>query len=277
MENGWINDFIEINCPVYLSSQETMALTNLGKQIRSYTGKFGDFNTMRECMNLANATNYVQTYYPTLSGVPFNEKIKEIIRDAVQGQRCVSKRQEILYNNERKIEATVELINRFNLKTITFAQSTAFVDDLKSQLGHKAVAYHSYVKPETRMVLKTKLYKTLGGVANAAKKHDRKFHKVEGGYELKWKVPKKFGVKSLKEEAIVKFQDNRYAVNVICTAKALDQGFDVPDIQLGIDASRTSNPTQHIQRTGRVARNFTYKDGSKKRGIYVNLYVQAQL
>ena len=95
-----------------------------------------------------------------------------------------------------------------------------------------------------------------------------------GGAQLvSWKVPKRFGAKSLKEEALRKFSLPQSKVNVICTAKALDQGFDAPDVQLGIDASRTSNPTQFIQRSGRIARNYIYKDGSTKQGIYVCLYV----
>ena len=159
----------------------------------------------------------------------YNDKVNEIIRDAVQGQRCVRMRQEILYNNEHKVKASVELVKHFNLKTITFAQSTKFVDDVKEVLGTTAVAYHSYLKPENRMVEKTKVYKTLSGLTRAIKKNpDKKYRQLpDSTFQLYWKEPKKFGVDSLKKDAILRFSNNRYKVNVICTAKALDQGFDV--------------------------------------------------
>ena len=265
--NGWINDFVEINVPVYLSRDENNDLTNLSKQIRSYTAKFGDFDTMRSCMNLESAREHARLFYPDAE---LNSKTTEIVRDAVQGQNCIRLRKEILYNNECKVAATVEILKTFNLKTITFSQSTKFVDRVHNLVP--SVAYHSYLQPEERVFKKTKLYRTLSGAERACKADEGKKYKgTEEGFEVYWYISKKVGTNTLKKEALEAFENN--VVTTICTAKALDQGFDVPDIVLGIDASRTSNPTQHTQRTGRIARNYTYPDGSKKRGLFVNLYV----
>jgi superfamily II DNA or RNA helicase len=267
IKNGWINDFVEINIPVYLSRTETQELSNLSKQIRSYTAKFGDFDTMRSCMNLESAREHARLFYPD---VELNGKTTDIVRDAVQGQNCIRMRQEILYNNECKVAATVELIKTFNLKTITFSQSTKFVDKVHSLVP--SVAYHSYLQPEERVFKKTKMYRTLSGAERACAADVSKKYKVtENGFEVYWNITKKVGTNTLKKEALAAFENN--VVKTICTAKALDQGFDVPDIIFGIDASRTSNPTQHTQRTGRIARNYTFADGSKKRGLFVNLYV----
>lgn len=270
IENGWINDFVEINCPVYLNRNEVEQLESISKQIRYYTGKFGDFTAMRNCINLGNATNFALNYYPKES---LNEKAKEIQRDAAQGQRYISKRQEILYKNKEKVTATVDIIDEFKLKTITFSQSTEFADEVKYSLGAKAVAYHSNLESKNRKVEKTKTYKTLKSASKFASGIGGKIRERNDSYEVYWKEVKRIGVTTLKKEALSHFSSNRYKERVICTARALDQGFDVPDVQLGVDGSRTSNPTQHTQRTGRVARNHTYKDGTEKQSVYINLFI----
>jgi len=270
IEKGWINDFFEINIPVYLTRDEKVGLANLSKQIRMYTSKFGDFDTMRNCMNSENAKAYAALWYP-------HEDLKEmttsLVRDAVNAQRCVRKRQEFLYKTYHKVEATVDLINEFGLKAITFSQSTSFADEVKKSLGKTAVVYHSNLDSISRKVTKKKLYKSEKGARSSAKLNKGEYKKVKDGYEVSWKVVKKIGKNTLKKESLERFSNSSHGIKTICTAKALDQGFDVPDVQLGIDASRTSNPTQHTQRTGRIARNYTYEDGTKKQGIYINLYV----
>lgn len=268
---GWISDFIEINVPVNLSRKEIEGLENLDKQIRYYMSKFGDFDIMRNCMIFEKAKAFAQLHYPHQDT---NSTASEIVKWAVQGQRHIKKRQEFLYNTERKVEVAVELVNEFGLKTIMFSQSTQFADTVSEKLGDKAVTYHSNIKSQTRLLVKEKIFKKQDSAENFKKlKEKAKIEKIPEGYKVIWKEPKVFGLKVLKEEAIKLFKDNRTNVSVISTAKALDQGFDVADTELGIDGSRTSNPTQHTQRTGRIARNYTYKDGTKKRGVYINLYV----
>ena len=271
IKRGWISDYIEVNVPVPMLRREIEGLENLDRQIRFYMSKFGDFNVMRNCMSFENAKTYAQMHYPYEDSTT---KASEIVKWAVQGQRHIKKRQEFLYKTERKVETAVELFTEFDLKTIMFSQSTQFADDVVEKLGSVAVTYHSNIKSQVRNATKEKIYKTKPAAEKFQRTKDKaKIEESTGMYTVTWKEPKVFGVKSLKEEAVKLFNDQRSKVKVISTAKALDQGFDVADIELGIDSSRTSNPTQHIQRTGRVARNFTYKDGTKKRGVYINLYV----
>ena len=47
-------------------------------------------------------------------------------------------------------------------------------------------------------------------------------------------------------------------IDVLLTCRALDEGFDLPDIEVGIVASMTKSPRQRIQRLGRILRK---KDG----------------
>ena len=53
---------------------------------------------------------------------------------------------------------------------------------------------------------------------------------------------------------------------IILSNKVLDEGMDVPEAKRCIILASTGNPTQFIQRRGRVLRKFsdTYKDGTKK-------------
>ena len=59
---------------------------------------------------------------------------------------------------------------------------------------------------------------------------------------------------------------------IILSNKVLDEGMDVPEAKRCIILASTSNPTQFIQRRGRVLRQFhdTYKDGTKKK--YAEIY-----
>ena len=272
IRQGWISDFVEINLAVPLSVGEEQGMHNLDKQVRHYLSKFGsDFEVMRSCMNQAGAKSYAALMYP---GEDPDVAGKQLVVSAVQGYRLIKKRQEFLYKTQRKVDATVELIKEFGLKTIMFSQSTDFADKVNHVLGDCSVVYHSNLETQNRLITKTKEYKTQSGANNFIANNPEAKVKQSGNLWIcSWKESTKFGVKKQKDEALRLFKDARSKKQVIVTAKALDQGFDVKDIELGIEASRTSNPTQRIQRTGRVARNFTYKDGTKKRGIYINLYI----
>jgi len=58
------------------------------------------------------------------------------------------------------------------------------------------------------------------------------------------------------------------AARVINTARALDEGFDVPGVELAVISSGSSSPRQDVQRTGRAIR---FVEG--KMGYVVNLYM----
>ena len=74
--------------------------------------------------------------------------------------------------------------------------------------------------------------------------------------------------KYARKKALEEFNDDKRDVRVINTAKALDEGFDVPGVELAIIASGSSSPRQDVQRTGRAIR---FVEG--KVGYIVNLYM----
>tara|TARA_Y100000996_G_scaffold414725_1_gene406547 strand:- start:5338 stop:6501 length:1164 start_codon:yes stop_codon:yes gene_type:complete len=76
------------------------------------------------------------------------------------------------------------------------------------------------------------------------------------------KMPKK-----KRQEALDRFAETDDAI--LCTVKALNQGFDAPDVEIGIIAGLESKALPMIQRLGRLIR---YKRG--KRGRVYILYVK---
>ena len=65
--------------------------------------------------------------------------------------------------------------------------------------------------------------------------------------------------KKQKELALESFKDGR--INVLCSTKALNQGFDVPDANMGIICGITSKSLSMIQRIGRLIRFQEDKTG----------------
>ena len=73
--------------------------------------------------------------------------------------------------------------------------------------------------------------------------------------------------KKQKEFALESFKDKK--INVLCSTKALNQGFDVPDANMGIICGLTSKSLSMIQRVGRLLRFQEDKVGK-----IIILYVQ---
>ena len=73
--------------------------------------------------------------------------------------------------------------------------------------------------------------------------------------------------KKQKELALESFKDG--SINVLCSTKALNQGFDVPNANMGIICGITSKSLSMIQRVGRLVR---FQEG--KVGEIIILYVK---
>jgi len=71
----------------------------------------------------------------------------------------------------------------------------------------------------------------------------------------------------LRKEALRKFKEGE--VNVLCSTKALNQGFDVPNANVGVICGLTSKALSMVQRVGRLIR---FEEG--KKGLVYVLYVK---
>lgn len=66
----------------------------------------------------------------------------------------------------------------------------------------------------------------------------------------------------LRDRASVLNQYRRGEIDVLVTCRALDEGFNVPETELGIIAASTATRRQRIQRLGRVVRPAKGKEGA---------------
>ncbi|MBR9701129.1 hypothetical protein GOV11_04660, partial [Candidatus Woesearchaeota archaeon] len=57
-------------------------------------------------------------------------------------------------------------------------------------------------------------------------------------------------------------------IDVVCSAKALNEGFDFPAAELGVSVSRNKSKTVYTQQLGRVVR----KHGDKE-SMFIHLYL----
>lgn len=64
------------------------------------------------------------------------------------------------------------------------------------------------------------------------------------------------------------------ATNAILTARALDEGVDLPSVALGVILSRSASTTQYLQRLGRIIRRHIFEDGVEKIAIIINIYIK---
>ncbi len=73
-----------------------------------------------------------------------------------------------------------------------------------------------------------------------------------------------------QRDAVLKdFEDDKRDIRVINAAKALDEGLDVPGVEVALICSGTSGGRQNIQRTGRAIR---FQEG--KKAFIINLYIK---
>jgi len=274
--NGWVSKIREYNLGIEMSATEREEYGSLKRQFQAMFDKFeNDFELMKNCSFGAKPGFHQPTaryYEPTVvkyakrmgwrgndAVTAFSNYMQNQTRArgtkisvwggdmnhpfhpdklngfAVNGMRLMRKMKEFVYHLESKVQIGYELITQLPYKIITFGEVVATAERLHEMLGDSAVIYHSKMKAK---------------VVNG--------RKISGA--------------QLKRDSIVSIKSNK--VRIILTAKALDEGADFPDLECGIMFSRTSSDTKHTQRTGRVARSFTYEDGRLKVAVIINLYIK---
>jgi superfamily II DNA or RNA helicase len=193
---------------------------------------------------------------------------KNISKYAHQWNWAMTERKNFLYNIPAKIEAVKEITNKFDVPTITFAETIQFVDSLVKELGSKARAYHSNIPPLI-IYEPAKAYRNFKYAKAFRQRVNGKieFDEAEGKYAIHYNKEIKLAGSKLKQKIINDFEDNKFSV--LCTAKALDEGFNVEGIELGIICSASSKQRNSIQRTGRTLRFVPNKTAR-----IINLYIK---
>jgi len=268
LDNGWVSDHVIYNLGIQMPERDKQEYEKLNKKFHRFFSTFGhDFDKARKC---ASDEEYARRY-----ALSKNYDTEYVQIRAWNFMRVMRERKNYLYNAPVKLDVCEQIVSRFpNRKTITFSQSTDFADKLSDRLGDIAVAYHSSLSTEIRdendkVIARAKKIKENGSTKTVYEDRDENRYSWS---QIKVAYPNKkltrMGKTRLRKEALRKFGDNRYKIQVMCSAKALDVGLDIPDIDMGIVASGTSTTRQNIQRNGRVIR---YVEG--KQAIIVQLYI----
>lgn len=187
----------------------------------------------------------INTAIPEEQYINDNYNPDVIFNDSKVLGNMVRLRADILNTNVTKLNACIEL-NELPLgKTIIFNESVDMADKLGSVIP-KSIVFHSYIKAQPVVDPTT-------GAFYRMKSRDEV--KLFGKTALKAMIPE-----------LIQTDD----MNVIITAKALDEGFNAPCIQTVITTAGTINFNQHKQRSARAKRiDF---DNPDKRVIIINLY-----
>lgn len=266
LKEGYISRFVEYNVGLELTEEEKLQYDNYTKIIAETMPKFGKWGLelATKCLSGGKHNNGIK--YPAKHFVygwaayngwhknlnlanPTDIQIDElwnpnkIFGYAVKLMNSIRARTNLLYDTQEKLEATVELINKFNqIKTIVFSQSTDFADKVGIYTNIDkltTVVYHS--KLSSQMMPSEKTGKLI-----------------------------KYGAVRLKRRAIDYIRNG--TARVISTASSLDKGFDVEDIRMAITASGTQNFTQYKQRGGRAKRKEILNPDIVV--LIINLYIK---
>jgi superfamily II DNA or RNA helicase len=244
--NEWVSDYIEYNLFVELNNEEKeLYLENEKNLNNSYLFFDYDYNNVRLCMNNLGAINFAKTF--TIEGKNVKESATIYKNNAFIYNRCLHIRKNLLFNSISKLKITTELVNKFNIKCITFGESTKAADMLTDMIGNKSLSYHSSIKEkeiEEPVIINGQFSYNI-------------FKELET-------VKNKYPIKKYKEK-IIELLGNNYIL-CINSAKALNLGVDIPNISLGIQVSGLSGKDTHRQRLGRVVR----KDKDKL-ALFVNI------
>jgi superfamily II DNA or RNA helicase len=149
--------------------------------------------------------------------------------------RNMRERKEMMYGLTSKHLLALQVIESFpDRMIITFSQTIESAEWLAAKVGSEAEVYHSQMKAK----------------------------KVNG---------KQLTATAVKQAAVDRFTSDHHwnKCRVLCTAKAMDQGADIPDIDMAIIVSASATPLQAIQRYGRSLRAV-----EGKRTVIVELYAK---
>ena len=164
-------------------------------------------------------------------------------------QSIIRNRNELISNNDVKLKAVIDIVTKYDVPTIIFNENIDFVTQIADSLGVNAIAYHSRI--ESRPI-----WDDINNDWVRYKSGDKAGE------------PKKFGKDTIKSETIQGMISGKY--KYLVTAKALDEGLTIPNLELVIITSGSTNPIQQGQRS---ARGLTIDDNNPTKQTKIfNLY-----
>lgn len=253
--NGWIAPSIIYNLKIPFSDKDRELSAKLDRTFKGNFAKFDhNFSLMMACSGGKKRLRvqwHGEFYWKTglewrawwASNMGWEQSLGDehawspnmIIRYAMLGTKSMKERKEFLYNMPSKIDVVLQLLDKFpDKKIIVFCESQLAADALEHARPNVIKAYHSN--------LSTIL--------------------IDG---------KKFGVARRRKLIIEEFESSN-SCRVIACVKALDEGFNVESVEVGIMHSYVSKKRRDVQRRGRPGR-IDY-DNLGKIALNINLYME---
>jgi len=285
IQEGWISNYTEYNLPLELSEDDKIAYAKFSIPMRELLSQFKDLHKSFKVNGTPVFDSELDLIISCYTGkkmlgeyVP-SERIRAVLAD-LNGwskeidtndsigakidnmwnpvnlyDKCkvfknlMDKRNEILIDNEVKLNMIVEIMQAHPVPTIIFNESIDFVEKVVSTLnnaGIKSVAYHSKIESRPLIDPKTGDY-----------------FKVKSTGKVKM-----FGKKLIKDYAVEGLNHGYFTCLV--TVKALDEGFTCHSIEQVITTAGSTNPVNYGQRIARGNTINPYKPDKVSKVI--NLY-----
>jgi superfamily II DNA or RNA helicase len=275
---GYTSTSITYNLAIPLSRQDEQFNEEINEKFKSMFKKFdNEFELMKACQVGASVSVSVRLRDGKDLGKKTGKEWREwfakkkgwdevdmthiwsppnLQKYAVFGMTAMRKRKSVWQNMPSKLFYVEELIRKFgHLKMIIFSETSDFADKIAAKFPNSCLSYHTN--------LATLAIKGDEVVEVEGREQLKKFR--QEGYTIKGKAIR-------KREAIQLFVDSHSGINQISAVKALDEGTDVPKIEVGVQTAYSSKERQDTQRTGRTKR-IDYDNLSKK-ALNVNLYMK---
>jgi superfamily II DNA or RNA helicase len=138
LEKGYISNFNIFNIGLEMTFSDQARYRKLHENFISYF-KFFDFD-FKLAMSMLNRHNGNTARFAKQGG----HEEQDVYVKAINFSKSMQNRKKFLYNNESKKIAAKQAVELFPVKTITFAETTAFADELTEFLGEDiSFSYHS--------------------------------------------------------------------------------------------------------------------------------------
>lgn len=272
---GYTAPSIIYNLGIALTEADKTYSAEIDAKFRSYFSKFShEFDLVKACngkkdklvsVRLKDGTNlgkktpreWIEAIgrthgYDGTVGHPYSPQ--NVARNAAQCMFCIRERKNKWQNAPQKLDLAVKIIQKFPVQTIAFSETAEFADKLVEKLPEIAVAFHTKLK--TIGVKGTEIVESENRMESADLK--------EQGYIVLGKTRR-------KALALKLFEDKTSPVRVMSTVRAMDEGVDIPSIEMVLMLAYSSVARQDTQRKGRGAR-IDYENLGKKT-LVINLYM----
>lgn len=154
LELELISPFEVYNLEIKLTTEEQLQYDNANEVFNKLFQVFTDFRGIRSLQVLFKCL--VPTYFKSFCAKQgyTPEEYYGMKSWPYECQEAMAKRKEIIYNATNKIEVIKKLLQKYpDRRTIIFAQSTHFVNNVVSSVGHGiAHAYHSKIPLKQRKI-----------------------------------------------------------------------------------------------------------------------------